>query len=1059
LSLHRYQKIKIIFRRKQKMKEIFQMRRVRRLLAGLLAFVMIFGSMPAVFGFATVNEQVAVEDGSYEGYEFIVDDTPIRPVAMAFAASQNYRNLNLTPGGTVTEMRFTWHSQSTSGSIRLYEAGSTTPLRTTGSWATQVLTSRSANSTWFPGVTPDYTVHQVILTGLTPQTNYEYVIVGADFESARKPFRTGGGNNFSFLVGGDPQIGVGVQHQNLDLSGWTNTLSVAMNQVPNADFFLSVGDQVHTNTNNIPRSQYMYDILFAPTEFHSLPLVPVVGNHEAGATNSNGQLWHSHYNTLNPTSSGSVLGNTRRHGTQYIQFDYYVRWGNMIMIALDSNTRTWGGQRLQWFEGVLEAHADAEWRVVTFHHPPYSVYRSTTDGAKTQIIQNWIPEFQRLNIDVVLSGHCHSYSRSHQMINNVPQLNQQWINSQGQLVPGTNGTNAVLDPTGIVYLAFNSASGSGYYNVTAMANRHYIADWNQNFQRNFSVVDVTPSTFSVATYQINDDSTTVLVDVYTIVRSDNGQVPAGFTPRHMGDRQLGTFLRAEAQTIQNLPLGTNLATIEELLPAQIAIETDIHTNDGGNPGATRNPGGVYGIRVKPLLADITWDISSITPAFDPTLTTQQTYTIRGAINNPPNGVGGITPPITVYIEVIVGFDPARPFDGYASYFGARYRFYGRSHVDFLNDAFDPAIFSTWTGGGLDPLGAPTPIGFGAPVSLASVTATSCASHFSGALATVIPTGVGSHQRGTLGANGNPGLHTFTYFSRTFYLPEDFCVANLGEVRGAHHLDDNMLIYINGIEIYRINTHNQNATNIIVGHPVNWNTYVGHNTDARYRSFHVDYDFSGRNSGYIRQNTPGTNMFDAASRTNLELALQPGQNVLTAVVGQNSAASSDLWFDLELYLELGAPCNCNEDTPIFGFDIFNNGQGGSSSRPNASLAQNGTIRMWTQLDGANTTVPYAELEVTAAFADNTCAMEFVHINNMWANPGNVNLIDVRKLPATWDRIYLTATLSGQDVEVVLVNPLYVPYVPVAFGVRTFDLGNMFRIPDPLNSFCGNLTHAD
>ncbi|MCL2427209.1 MAG: metallophosphoesterase family protein [Oscillospiraceae bacterium] len=880
------------------MKKILEAYRTRRTVAWLLTLIMILGTMTVTQGLASAYEQAEQSELVVGESISVADNVQVAPAA----ANPNYRNLNLTPGGAVSEMRFTWHSQSTSGSIRIYEAGSTTPLQTVGS-TTRTLTSRSADSTWFPDVTPDYTVHQVIVTGLAPETNYEYVVVGTGFESARKSFRTGGGDNFSFLVGGDPQIGVGVQHHNLDLSGWLNTMSVAVEQVPDADFFLSVGDQVHTNNNNIPRSQYMYDILFAPPEFHNLPLIPVVGNHEAGAANSNGHLWHSHYNTLNPEGAGTILGNTRRHGAQYVQFDYYVRWGNMIMIALDSNTRTWGGERLQWFESVIEANQDAEWRVVTFHHPPYSVYRSTTDGAKTQIIQNWIPEFQRLEIDVVLSGHCHSYSRSHQMINNVPQLDQQWIDAEGQIQQGTDNTNAVLDPTGIVYLAFNSASGSGYYNVTAMANRHYIADWNQNFQRNFSVVDVTSNTFSVATYQVNDDSTTVLVDVYTIVRSDdNGNMPIGVVPRHMGDRQLGTFIRVESETIRDIPLGTALAVIGELLPTQVAIETDIHINDGGNPSATRNPGGVYGIRVKPLLADVTWDLNSIIPAFDPTLATQHTYTIRGEVNDVPDGVGGVTPPITVYIEVIVGFDPARPFDGYVSYFGARYRFYGRSNVNFMYDAFNPDIFSTWTGGGLDPLGSHTPIGFGSPRSLGEVGE----AHFSGPLVTVIPMGASSYQRGTLGANGNPGLHTFTYFSRTFYLPEDFCVENLGKVRGAHHLDDNMLIFINGIEIYRINTHNQNATNIIIGHPVNWNTYVGHNTDARFRSFHINYDFSGRDSGYMRQNTVGANMFDAASRTNLELALQPGQNVITAVVGQNSATSSDLWFDLELYFELDTP---------------------------------------------------------------------------------------------------------------------------------------------------------
>lgn len=115
----------------------------------------------------------------------------------------------------------------------------------------------------------------------------------------------------------------------------------------------------------------------------------------------------------------------------------------------------------------------------------------------------------------------------------------------------------------------------------------------------------------------------------------------------------------------------------------------------------------------------------------------------------------------------------------------------------------------------------------------------------------------------------------------------------------------------------------------------------------------------------------------------------------------------------------------EPLPIFTFNIFNNGYDGSPSTPNASLAQSGTVRMWTRLDGVNSIVPYAELEITAVFPDGECAMAFVRVNNMWANPGNVNLVDVSMRPAEWERIYLTAILFGQTVEVVLVNAEYVP----------------------------------
>jgi len=106
---------------------------------------------------------------------------------------------------------------------------------------------------------------------------------------------------------------------------------------------------------------------------------------------------------------------------------------------------------------------------------------------------------------------------------------------------------------------------------------------------------------------------------------------------------------------------------------------------------------------------------------------------------------------------------------------------------------------------------------------------------------------------------------------------------------------------------------------------------------------------------------------------------------------------------------------------FTLDLFNNGLGGTPSRHNAGLAQNGVIRMWTQLDARNALVPYADLEVVAEFPNGQCAMEFININRPWNNQAYVNMIDARMRPATWERIYLTATLSGQVVEVVLVNP--------------------------------------
>jgi len=1193
---------------------------------------MFFGTMTTAYGL--------------EGYVAGGEENQVEPIAIALP-EMPYRNLNLTPGGTVTEMRFTWHSKSPTGSLRLYAADGQTPLQTVTS-TTQVLESRSNDSVWFPGETQDYTVHQITLTDLTADTEYEYVVVGEGFASERKTFRTGTvGNNFSFIVAGDPQIGVGLQSAQLDLEGWTNTLDVAMEMVPDAAFILSVGDQIHTNNDNLPRSQYMYDILFAPPQLHSVPLVPVVGNHEAGAANSNGHLWHRHYNT------GFSAANVRQHNNvQAIQFDYWMRWGSTLFIVLDSNTRTWGSGRLQWVEDIVAANQDAEWRVAVFHHPPYSAFRLAADAAKQQIISNWIPEFERLGFDAVFAGHCHVYSRTHQMISNVPQRDQQWLDVAGNIQSDPTGLsyNAVLDPTGIVYIAFNSASGSGYYNVQAMAGRDYLAAYNQNFRRNFSVVEVTEYTFSIITYQVNEDDSKTLVDVYTIVRSDvDGNVPSAVTNlRQMDEQELIRISQPAA--IYELRPGT-APTVEGFgLPMTVGLQTALQNNVGGNTTTIRNPAGHYGRDVRGFQADVIWDLENID--YDPLIITLQQFTVTGTFTLPSGIVNTANVPLQVEIVVTVGFDDTveRPFDGYISYFGARHRFYGRTDSAFLYDAFNPEAFALWEGGGGHPAGAPTPIGFGTPRSGTGLTLATnipdgpgphqrglggfhtftymsrtfylpedfcsasmgnvrgvhqlddvvvlfingievyrantdrnesgnirigapvdwgtfvghntdaqlrpftinedfnhqdmgvpnqssyaitmhhaasrtnleyalqpglnvmtavvgqnaaassdlwwnlemhvefdgcrCNSiaisyfgarhrfygrtdsaflydafnpevfalwegggeHPAGAptpigfgtprsgtgltLATTIPNGPGSHERG-LG-----GFHTFTYMARTFYLPEDFCSTSMGNVRGVHQLDDVVVLFINGIEVYRANTDRNDSGNIRIGAPVNWGTFVGHNTDAQNRPFTINEDFAHQDMGVPNQANYAVTMHHAASRTNLEYALQPGQNVMTAVVGNNSAASSDLWWNLEMFVEFeGCRCEC---APDFGLFAFNNGNDN-----NASLAQSGLIRIWTQLDGVNALVPYVNLEVSAELPDGTCAMEFIRINQPWANPGYVNIIDVSK-HAPWQTIYLTATLNGQEVPLTLINNRFL-------GIRAYNNGTDAEVP----SMAGNI----
>ena len=122
------------------------------------------------------------------------------------------------------------------------------------------------------------------------------------------------------------------------------------------------------------------------------------------------------------------------------------------------------------------------------------------------------------------------------------------------------------------------------------------------------------------------------------------------------------------------------------------------------------------------------------------------------------------------------------------------------------------------------------------------------------------------------------------------------------------------------------------------------------------------------------------------------------------------------------------CDCDEEpiTAIFSLQAFNNGV-----INNHSLANGGTIRIWTQLDGVGALVPYEGLIVTAVLPDGECAMHFVNVNRIWNNLDYVNLIDVN-MHAPWQMIYFTAVSHGQTVELTLINPRF-------FGLQAFNNG--------------------
>jgi len=85
---------------------------------------------------------------------------------------------------------------------------------------------------------------------------------------------------------------------------------------------------------------------------------------------------------------------------------YYTRRvGNVELFLLDSNVID--SAQTAWLRRRLKA-STARWKIAAFHHPPYSC--GFHAGNET-VVARWQPLFERYGVQLVLTGHEHSYQR------------------------------------------------------------------------------------------------------------------------------------------------------------------------------------------------------------------------------------------------------------------------------------------------------------------------------------------------------------------------------------------------------------------------------------------------------------------------------------------------------------------------------------------------------------------------------------------------------------------------------------------------------------------------
>jgi hypothetical protein len=109
--------------------------------------------------------------------------------------------------------------------------------------------------------------------------------------------------------------------------------------------------------------------------------------------------------------AGGEAGGVASGTEKYYSFDY----GNIHFVCLDSMTsnRAVSGAMLTWVQNDLLQNSQP-WTVAFWHHPPYTrgSHNSDYETQLAEMRQNVLPILESYDVDLVLSGHSHSYERS-----------------------------------------------------------------------------------------------------------------------------------------------------------------------------------------------------------------------------------------------------------------------------------------------------------------------------------------------------------------------------------------------------------------------------------------------------------------------------------------------------------------------------------------------------------------------------------------------------------------------------------------------------------------------
>ena len=254
-------------------------------------------------------------------------------------------------------------------------------------------------------------IHEATLSGLTPNTKYEYRVgYSNDRRSDWYSLETADASVYDVLIYPDSQSG--------DYSQWEEIVKDSAHRNPRTALYISMGDLVDNGEQDYQWRTWLNSI--RPLSA-TVPLATTLGNHEMYTLDWKMREPHAYLNYFAVPPNGNEIFNRRYYSYDFGDVHYVVLDTQLYESNHEDNHDTHHPDlydvQVQWLRQDLAANTK-KWTVVLMHRDPFQYAFDRPDASRDVGFNEegvlFMPIFDEFNVDLVLSAHLHSYrNRGH----------------------------------------------------------------------------------------------------------------------------------------------------------------------------------------------------------------------------------------------------------------------------------------------------------------------------------------------------------------------------------------------------------------------------------------------------------------------------------------------------------------------------------------------------------------------------------------------------------------------------------------------------------------------